>query len=120
MSSAGDCPLPHLITEDGPGSWSSSAALYRFVSAVKRGCLSETALYAVLGRAALALRIVGLDLRDFMESGSNVGSPGDEGMLDWIVVSVRRGWTPREVLMWMFPSFGGLLYDMAQDASSSV
>ena len=82
MSSAGDCPLPHHITDDGHGSWSSSAALYRFVWVVKRGCLSRAALYAVPGRAALALWIVGLDLRGCMESGSIVCSPGDEGMLD--------------------------------------
>jgi hypothetical protein len=120
MSSAGDCPLPPLITVDGPGSWSSSAALYRFVWVVKRDCMSQTALHAVPDRAALALWIVGLDLRDFTESGSRVGSPGDEGMLDWIVVSVRRGWTPKEVLTRVFPSFRGLLFDMALDASSSV
>ena len=99
MSSVGDCSFPHHITEDGPGSWSSSAAMYRFVWAVKRGCLSRTALHAVPGRAAIALWIVGLDLRDFMGSGSNGGSPGDEGMLDWIVVFVRREWTPKEVLL---------------------
>ena len=119
MSSEGDCPFTHQVTED-PGSWSSSVALYRFVWAVRRGCLSRTVLHAVPGRAALALWIVGLDLRDFTESESNVGSPGDDGMLDWIVVSVRRGWTPKEVLLWMFPTFGGLLYDLALDASSSV
>ena len=119
MSSAGDLPLPRHNAGGGPGSWSSSAALYRFVWAVKRGCLSQTALLAVPGRAALALWILGLDLREFTDSGSNVNSPGDEGVLDWIVVSVRRGWTPREVLLWMFPGFGGLLYDLALDASSS-
>jgi hypothetical protein len=120
MSSAGDCHLPHLITEDGPGAWSSSATLYRFVWVVKRGCMSQTALHAILGRAALVLWIVGLDLRDFKESGSKVGSPGEEGMLDWIVVSIRRGWTHKEVFTWMSPSFGGFLYDMALDAFSSV
>ncbi len=82
MASPGDCPLPHRFTEDGPGSWSSNAALYRFVWAVKRGCLSQSALHAVLGRAALALWIGGLDLRDFKENGSSVASSGDEGMLD--------------------------------------
>ncbi len=91
MSSAGDWSLPPLITEDGPGSWSSSAALYRFVWVVKRGCISQTALHAVPGRAALALWIGGLDLRDFSDSVSRNGSLGDEGMLDLIVVSVRRG-----------------------------
>jgi hypothetical protein len=119
MSSAGGLPLPHPSVDDGRGSWSSSAALYRFVWAVKRGCLSQTALLAVPGREALALWIIGLDLREFSDSGSNVFSSGDEEMLDWVVASVRRGWTPREVLLWLFPSFGGLLYDLALDASIS-
>ena len=46
--------------------------------------------------------------------------PGVEGMLDWVVVSVRRGWTPKEILTLMFPIFGGMLFDMALDASSSI
>jgi len=117
MSSPGACHVLHPVIEDGPGSWSSSAALYRFVWAVKRGCLSRTALQADPGRAALVVWIDRLELREFMERGSNVGSPGDEGMLDWVVVSVRKGWTPKEVLLWMFPVFGGLLYDMALDSS---
>jgi hypothetical protein len=65
------------------------------------------------------LWIGGLDLRDFKESGSSVDSTGDEGMLDWIVAFVRRRWTSKEVITWMFPSFGGMLFDMALDASSS-
>ena len=81
--------------------------------------MSHTALLAVHGREALALWIVELELRDFSDIGSNVFSSGDEDMLDWIVASVRKGWTPREVLLWLFPSFGGLLYDLAVDASSS-
>ena len=120
MTSAGDCPLPRVITEDGPGSWSSSVALYRFVWVVRRDCLSQSALHAVPGRAALALWIGGLDLRDFRESGSRVASNGDDGMMDLIVLSVRRAWTPKEVLTWMFPSFGGMLFDMALDVSCSI
>ena len=119
MGSTGGCPVPDLVSDVGPGSWMSSAALYRFDWAVKRQRLSETALHAVLGRAALALWLSGLDLPDFGESGSCVASPGDEGMLDWIVLSVRRGWTPREVLTWIFPNFGGMLFDLALDAAHS-
>jgi len=99
MASAGDRPLTALVSEVGSGSWSSNAALYRFVWVVKRRCLSESALHAVHGRAALALWICGLDLRNFREDGSRVASNDDEGMLDWIVLSVRRGWTPKEVLV---------------------
>ena len=80
----------------------------------------QSALHAVLGRAPLALWINGLDLRDFRESGSRVASIDDEGMLDWIVLSVRRGWTPKEVLTLIFPCFGGLLFDMALDVACST
>ena len=81
MSSAKDRPLSPSDAENGPGPWTSSAALYRFVWAVKRDCMSQTALLAVPGRASLALWIGGLDLRDFTESGCIIGSPGDEVML---------------------------------------
>jgi len=94
--------------------------LYRFVWVVKRRYLSQSALHAVPGRAALALWISELDLRDFRESESRVASIDDEGMMDWIVLSVRRGWTPEEVLMWRFPSFGGLLFDIALDMALSA
>ena len=120
MGLAGDCPLPVLVSEVGLGCWTASAALYRFVWAVKRMCLSKIVLHAVPGRAALALWISGLDLHDFRESGSCVASRDDEGMLDWIVLSVRRGWTPKEVLSWIFPHFGGMLFDLALDAACST
>ncbi len=120
MGSAGDCPLQVLVSEVGLGSSTASAALYRSVWVVKRQCLSEAALHALLGRAALALWISGLDLHDFRESGSCVASRDDEGLLDWIMLSVRRGWTPREVLTWILPHFGGLLFDLALDAACST
>ena len=90
MGSAGGFLLPDLVSDVGHGSWTSSAALYRFVWAVKRHCLLETVLHAVLGRAALASWIGGMDLRDFRESRSRVANIDDERLLD-IVVSVRRG-----------------------------
>ena len=34
----------------------------------------------------------------------------DDGMLDWIVSSVESGNTPREGLVWIFPSFEGHLF----------
>ena len=120
MTSAGDLSLPAPVSEVGPVSWSSSAALCWFVWVVKRDCLPPAALRAVPGRAALALWISGLNLRDFREIGSSGASSDDEGMLDWIVLSVRRGWTPKEVLAWIFPSFGGLLFDLARDAAGSA
>ena len=78
-------------------------------------CLSEAALHAVPGRAALALWICGLEISEFEESGFCMSTSGDERTLVWIVLSVRQGWTPREVLIWIFPDFGGLLYDLALD-----
>ena len=120
MASSGDCPLPALVSEVGLGSGSSSAALYRFVLVVKRQCLSRFVLHAVPGHAALASWIRGLDLREFRESGYRVASNDDEGLLDWIVLSVRRGWTPKEVLTWIFPCFGGLLFDLALDVACST
>ncbi len=61
-----------------------------------------------------------MDLRDFSERESLVSARDDEGILDWIVISVRRGWTPKEVLVWIFPYFGGLLFDMALDVACSA
>ncbi len=82
--------------------------------------MSQSALHANLGRVALALWISGLDLRDFRESGSRVASNDDKGRLVWIALSVRRGWTPKEVLTWIFLCFGGLLFDMALDVACST
>jgi hypothetical protein len=39
----------------------------------------------------------------------------DESMLDWLVTYVRLGWTPREVMVWFFPVFGDLLFEMISD-----
>ncbi len=69
MGSSGDCPLSVPIVEVGPGSWTSSTALYRFVWAARRLCLSQAALHAVPGRVALALWIGGLEISEFGMSG---------------------------------------------------
>ena len=82
---------------------------------MKRSCVSYSALQAVPDRPALALWIGGLDLCAFREGGSPGAPSGDERMLDWIVLSVRSGWTPMEVLLWIFPSVGGMLFDLATD-----
>ncbi len=44
----------------------------------------------------------------------------DERMMDWIVSSVMSGWTPREVMLWIFPRFGGMLFDLVRDESGST
>ena len=85
MSSASGLPLPVLVSKAGPGSWASRDSLYQFVWAVKRCYLSYSALHAVPDRAALAMWIGGLDLRDFREGVSPGAPSGDERMLDWIV-----------------------------------
>ena len=82
MTSVGDLPLPTPVQEVGPESWSSSAALCRLVWAIKRHYLSPAAPRAARGRAALALWISGLYLRDFREIGPPGASSDDEGMLD--------------------------------------
>ena len=41
-------------------------------------------------------------------------------MLDWIVLSARRGWTPKEVVVWIFPCFGDLLFDMVLNVAYSA
>ena len=82
ISSASGLLLPVFVSEACRGSWAASNSLYRFVWAVKRSCLSWSALHAVPGRAALALWLGGLDVRDFSE-GESPGAPsGDERMLD--------------------------------------
>ena len=86
--------------------------------------MSSSVLRVVLGRAAMAIWLGGLELREFGVGLESLESPGalnsNERMLDWIVTSVKRGWTPREVLLWVFPSFGGLLFDMIFDESGSA
>ena len=44
----------------------------------------------------------------------------DEGMFDWIVLLVENGSTPREVLVWIFPKFGGLLLDLIKGVGGSM
>ena len=55
-------------------------------------------------------------------TGGGSASPpsADEAMLDWLVSSVRLGWTPREVMIWFFPDFGDLLFDMISDVSEEA
>ncbi len=70
--------------------------------------MSSSVLRAVPRRVALAIWLGGLELRDFGVGFESLESPGapnaDERMLD----SVKSGWTPREVMLWIFPSFGGV------------
>ena len=57
-----------------------------------RGCgLSSSVLQAVPDRAALAVWICKLDLCDLGEGDSPDVPSAYEGMLDWIVLSVKSG-----------------------------
>ena len=117
MLSSDGLPLHAPVAAEQLGSWTSSVSLYGFVWAVKHSCLSPASLNASLdpGRAALSVWVLGLNIRDFGGSGPPGSLRSDEEFLDWIVMSVRRGWTPRRVLEWMYPAFGGLLFDLASD-----
>ena len=82
--------------------------------------LSSSVLEVVPCRAALAVWLGKLYLYN---SGEEV-PPGvlstDEGMLVWIVYSVANGSSLMEVLMWVFPSFGGLLVDLIKGEGGSM
>ena len=62
--------------------------------------MSSSVLQAVPGWAALAVWLGILDLCDFGEGDSPDVPSADKRMLVWIVLSVKSGWTPREVLLW--------------------
>ncbi len=40
-------------------------------------------------------------------------------MQDWIVLSVKSGWTPKEALLWIFPSFWSLMFDIWLEMSKA-
>ena len=39
----------------------------------------------------------------------------DERIPDWVVLSVKSGWTPKEVFLWIFPYFGDMLFDLIKE-----
>jgi len=79
---------------------------------MRRWGLSSSVLQAVLGRSALAVSLCNLDLCSLVEEVPLSVLNADDRALDWIVTSAENGNTPREVLMWIFPSFGGHLFDL--------
>ena len=74
----------------------------------------------VPGRAALAVWLGKLDLCDLGEGDSPDVPGADERMMNWIVLSVKSGWTPGEVLLWLFPSLRDTLFDMIRDETGST
>jgi len=79
--------------------WTSSVALTRFVWAVKYGDSVGDGPRVSCSRAALAVWIRKLKLVDPRGVDVPTSPSADEAMLDWLVTSVRSGWTPREVLV---------------------
>ena len=71
-------------------------------------------------RAALAVWLRKLDLSPSRSEDDLSLPSADEAMLVWLVTSVRLGWTPREVLIWLFPVFGDLLFPMISDLSEGA
>ena len=99
-------------TEPGDGrrgSWTASVSLTGFVWVVQHGVVVGGGPRGSCSHVALAVWI--RELRISSPRGDEVPfslSVGD-AMLDWLVSSVRCGWTPCEVLIWFFPVFGELL-----------
>ena len=90
------------------GSWTSSVSLTRFVWVVQHGAVIGDGPRGSCSRTTLAVWIRKLHVAS--PRGDEVPSSpsADEATLDWLVTSVRCGWTPREVLIWFFPVFGDL------------
>ena len=74
--------------------------------------MSSSIFQAVPCWSALAVWLGKLDLCNWGEKFLPGVLSADEGMLDWIVLSVENGSTPREVMVWIVPSFVGLLIDL--------
>jgi len=108
-----DTIVLHVGAGGGPRiPWTSSVVLHRFVWAIKLGVGLGNGHRLDCRRAALVVWLRKLAiLFSGSESGALVSSP-DEQMLDWLMASVRGGLTPKEVLMWFFPSFKDLLFLM--------
>ena len=61
-----------------------------------------------------------LDLRDLGEVESPDAPNADERMLDLIVLSEKSGWTPKEVMLWIFPIFLCLMFDLIRDVCGTT
>ena len=75
-------------------------------------CLLPPSSKAVPGRAALVAWLGKLDLRNWGERDSPDVPRGNVG-LDCIAIGERLD--PRELLLWISPSLGGLLFDLIKD-----
>jgi len=91
------------------GSWTSSVSLTRSVWAVQHGDVVEDGSRVSFSRAALAVWIRKLSVASPRGDEVSSSPKADEAMLDWLVISVRCGWTPREVL-YGFSLYLGICY----------
>ncbi len=66
-------------------------------------------------RAALAVWVRKLHITSPIGDEISYSPIADEALLDWLVTSVRGGWTPRDVLTWFSPVFGDLLFHMISE-----
>ena len=96
-------------------SWTSFVALSRFVWAVQYGARVGDGPRASCSRVAPAVRIRKLKVTSSRGEDFSTSPNADEIMLDWLVTSVRFGWTPREVLVCFFPVFGDILFLLISD-----
>ena len=95
--------------------WTSYVALSGFVWAVQYGARVGDGPRVSCSRAALAVWIRKLNVTSPMGEDFPISPNADEAMLDWLVTSVRFGWTPQEVMLWFFLAFGDLLFQMISD-----
>ncbi len=66
-------------------------------------------------QATLAVWIRKLSVTILKGDDFPTSSSADEAMLDWLVTFVRSGGTPLAVMVWFFPVFGELLFNMISD-----
>jgi len=98
-------------------SWASADSLFRFVQAAQRGSGVGSGPQSESSRATLAVWIRMKFNIVAVDSGSGaLASSADEAMLYWLVVYFRSGCTHEEVLIWLFPVFGSLLFQMFVDS----
>jgi hypothetical protein len=120
MSSEGGLPLPLGFEDTTLDSPTSCTPLHKFAWDVKHCGLFPAALQAIPTRAVLSVWVDELEIRARGEEGSLGASSADEDKLDWLVLSVESGWTPRRVLPWLFPDFGFILFNIITSEASMV
>ncbi len=95
-------PPPSVACDERHVFWTSSNSLARIVWAFRPG--PRLGPRAECEWAALPVWLRRLDLSASRDGEGLPPASADEAMLDWLVSSVRLGWTPREVLICFFRS----------------